>query len=157
MTPLGIFRKKEKKEPTEEKQALKKETTAQPAEKTLLGSLCKDDQELYEVMARTILLNPETVVKEGANFYLEKAQNYEKDGNRIGARTAYQTAGEISLYEGKLPLVQKFFKKAADVDPEYPNRKIFEFFGKKENAERALAVAKEFYTRTEKHAETQKT
>jgi len=70
----------------------------------------------------------------------------------VKARIAYQVAGEISLYEGKLAQIQKFFKKAAEVDPNYVNRKLFEYYGKKENAERALTVAQEFYTKTEKSA-----
>jgi len=149
MTPFGIFRKKEKKE--EKDSAPKK-----PAQRTLLEELCGDDKELYEVLSRTIMLNPDTATREGADSYVQKAQVYEKDGNRMRARIAYQMAGEISLYEGKLPQVQKFFKKAAEVDSEYPNREIFDFFGKKENAERAMAVAKEFYARTGKRTEAQK-
>jgi hypothetical protein len=68
----------------------------------------------------------------------------------VRARVEYQTAGELALYEGKLPQVQKYFKKAAEVDPDYPNKGIFEFFVKKENAEKALSVAQEYYARKAK-------
>lgn len=148
MTPFGIFRKKKK----EEKEPQKKAPTPQPTQKTLLEQLCGGDKKLYEVLSRTVLLNPETIVDEGINSYTEKAQEYEKDGDHAKARIAYQAAGEISLYQGKLAQVQKLFKKAAEVDPDYPNKKLFEYFSKKENAERALEVAQEFYTKTGKRA-----
>jgi len=135
---LGIFRKKEKEQ--------KKETV----QKTLLEELCGGDSELYQALSRTILLNPEMTAREGINSYAEKAQQYEKTGDNVRARVAYQAAGEISLYEGKLAQMQKFFKKAAEVDPNYVNRNVFEYYGKKENAERALAVAREFYAKTGK-------
>jgi len=144
MTPLGIFRKKEKEEKKEE---------AQPTQKTLLEELCGDDMELYEALSRTIMLNPEITVKEGVDSHVGKAQEHEKAGNHVRARIAYQVAGEISLYEGKLAQMQKFFEKASEVDPNYANRNVFEYFGKKENAERALTVAKEFYTKIGKLAE----
>ncbi len=152
MTPFGIFRKKEKKEQAEAKEQVPKKETEprQPAHKSLLEELCGKDRELYEVLSRTIMLNPKIAVEEGVDSYVEKAQTHEKDGNHVQARIAYQMAGEISLYEGRLQQVQRFFKKAAEVDPEYSNRTVFEFFGKKENAERAVAMAKEFYSRTGK-------
>lgn len=157
MTPFGIFRKKEKKEQAEAKeQGPKKETEPRkPAQKSLLEELCGKDQELYEVLSRTIILNPKTAIEEGADAYVEKAQTHEKGGNYVQARIAYQMAGEISLYEGRLQQVQRLFKKAAEVDPEYSSRTAFEFFSRKENAERAMAVAKEFYTKTGKLAEAE--
>lgn len=145
MVPPGFFRRKEKE---------KKEAAAsQQAPKTLLEELCKDDKELLEVMSRTILLNPETTLKEGIDFYVDKAQEHEKSGDLVKARIAYQVAGEISQYEGKLVQTQKFFKKAAEVDPNYVNRQVFEYYAKKENADRALAVAQEYYTKTRKSPE----
>lgn len=142
MAPLGIFRKKEKK------------ATAQKlGPKTLLEELCGDDRKLYEALSRTTLLNPEMTAREGINSYIEKAQEYEKAGDHMRARVTYQTAGEISLYEGKLAQAQKFFKKASEVDPESPYKGVFEFYANKENAEKALKVAKEFYAQTVKRTE----
>jgi len=136
MVPFGIFRKE------------KKEAAAKPAQKTLLEELCGGNDELYWALSRTILLNPEITVKEGIDSYIERAEEYEKTGNRARARIAYQVAGEISIYNGKLAQAQKFFKKAAEVDPDFENRNIFEYLSKKENTERVLAVAQEFYART---------
>jgi len=95
-------------------------------------------------------MNPRMTMKEGLDSYVEKAQNYEKDGDSVRARIAYQTAGQISQFEGKLVQTQKFFKKAVEVDPNFVNKKVYEYYSKKENAERALAVAREYYARTEK-------
>ena len=149
MTPLGLFRKKEKT--TQEKT---KETLGpQPPEKTLLDELTGGDKELHEALSRTLLLNPETTVKDGMDSYAKKAEEYEQAQKPRNARIAYQVAGEIALYEGKLAQVQKFFKKAAEVEPDSPYRNIFEYLSKKENAQRALTVAQEFYTKMGKKAQ----
>jgi len=147
MRLFGIFRKKEKEKK-------KEATVTKPAEKSLLAELCGKDKELYEALSRTILLNPQMTAKGGIDPYVEKAEAYEKNRDNIKARISYQVAGEISLYEGKLAQIQKFFKKAAEVDPNYGDRKVFEYLSKKENAERALRVAQEYYTKTKKGAET---
>ena len=140
MVSLDVSRKERKEE--------KKETaTLQSAQEKLLDELCGDDKELYEVSITTILLNPEMTVKEGVNSHIEKAEEYKKAKDYVKTRIAYQIAGEISLYEGKLSLAQELFKKAAEVDPNYLFRKALEYFSQKEDAERALAVAQEFYTR----------
>ena len=150
MTPFGLFRKKEKETPEKKKETPK---TKQPAQKTVLDELSRGDVELREALSRTLLLNPETVVKDGADFYASKAQEHEEAQNFRSARIAYQVAGEIALYEGKMAQMQRLFKKAAEVDPECPYRDAFEYLSKKENGERALAVAKEFYGRMGKRTE----
>jgi len=148
MAPLSIF-KRAKKE-TEKKVEEKVE------EKTLLEDLCKGDNELYTALSRFLLLNPEMTRGAGEiDARIEKAQDYEKNKDYVRARIEYQVAGELALYEGKTAQVQKLFQKAAEADPNYPNRNIFEYLAKKENVEKAIAVAKEFYARTAKPA-TQK-
>lgn len=148
MPSLGLFRRK-KKEASE-----KEAPAAQPAQKTLLDELCGNDKELQAALSRTLLLNPETTVKEGMDSYARKAQEYEHAQKPRNARIAYQVAGEIALFEGKLAPMQKFFKRAAEVEPECPYRDAFDYLSKKENAERALAVAQEFYKKIGKRAET---
>jgi hypothetical protein len=143
MTPLGIFKRRKKE--TEGKIEKKIE------EKTLLEELCKGDNELYSALSRTLLLNPETTKKSGEmDARVEKAQEYEKNKDYLRARITYQVAAELALFEGKAAQVQKLFKKAAEIDPAYLNRSIFEFLAKKENAEKAIAVAQEYYARMAK-------
>jgi len=138
MASLGIFKRRKKE--TEEKVEKKVE------EKTLLEDLCKGDNELYSALSRTLLLNPEATKKTGEmDARVEKAQEHEKNKDYVRARIEYQVAAELALYEGKTAQVQKLFKKAAEIDPNYPNRNIFEFFTKKENTEKAIAVAQEYY------------
>lgn len=144
MAVVGIFRKKEKKE--------EKPIAPEPAQKPLLQELCGDD-ELYQVLSRTVLMNPQMTMKDGIDSYIEKARSFEEAGNHVRARIAYQAAGEISQFEGNLAQTQKFFKKAAEVTPDFANRKFFEYYSKKENAERALAIAQEYYTKTGKRGE----
>jgi poly-D-alanine transfer protein DltD len=145
MAPFGIPHRK--KEETEVK-------TAEPTQKTVLEKLCGNDRELFNALSRTIMLNPEATVKEGMESYNEKAHEHEKAGNNMRARIAYQVAGEIALYEGKISEVQKFFKKAAEADPNYVQVKVFEYLAKKGNTERAIAVSHQFYAEAGKLKET---
>jgi len=148
MTPLGIFGKKEKKEKTKE---ISKEQAHEKTQESLLEKLCKGDNELLDILSRTVLIDPEmTKNQAGVDARAESAQEYEKNKDNIRARVEYHTAGELALYEGKTALVQKYFKKAAEVDPAYAQRNVFEFFSKKENAEKAVAVAREYYAQTAK-------
>jgi len=146
MAPLGLFRKKEKAAETK-----KDSLVASKAEpKTLLDELCRGNKELREALGRTLLLNPEAMVKEGIESHVEKAEEYEEAQRTTNARIEYQVAGQIALHDGKLPQVQKLFKKAAEIEPDSPYVKAFEYFGKKENAEKAIAVAQEFYAKAGK-------
>jgi len=149
MAPRSIFKRRKKE--TEEK--VKEKVEEKVEKKTLLEELCQGDNELYSALSRTLLLNPDMTKKAGeTDARIEKAQEYEKNKDYLRARIEYQVAGELALYEGKTAQAQKFFKKAAEVDPAYPNRSIFEFFAKKENAEKAIAVAQEYYERVAKPA-----
>jgi hypothetical protein len=147
MPLLGFFRRKEK-----ETAETKKEThAAQKAEpKTLLDELCKGNRELREALSRALLLNPESIIKEGIDHHVQKAEEYEDAQKTTNARIEYQVAGQIALHDGKLPQMQKYFKKAAEIEPDSPYKNAFEYLSKKENAEKAIAVAQEFYTKASK-------
>jgi hypothetical protein len=149
MPLLGFFRRKGKeKETTETKKETHPTPKAEP--KTLLDELCKNDKELREALARALLLNPESVTKEGIEHHIQKAEEYENDQKTTNARIEYQIAGQIALHDRKLPQMQKYFKKAAEIEPDSPYKNTFEYLSKKENAEKAIAVAQEFYTKLNK-------
>jgi len=152
MTPLRIFRRKEKEEKEVEKKA--KEAPI-PARKTLLEDLCKGDTELYNALSRTLLLNPEMTKNAGEiDARAGKAQEYENNKDFVKARIEFQVAGELALYEGKTAQVQKWFKKAAEVDPAYPNKNVFDYLAKKENADKAITVAQEYYAHSAKPSQS---
>lgn len=153
MTPLGIFgRKKKAEKPTEVTKGQKQEKT----QESLLEKLCKGDNELCNALSRTLLLDVESTKSQGdIDKRVANAQGYEKDKENVRARVEYQAAGELALYEGNATLAQKFFKKAAEVDPTYVHKNIFEYFAKKENAEKAVAIASEYYAQTAKTPHTQ--
>ncbi len=137
MTPFGLFGKKKQK--IEEK----------IAERTLLDELCGDDSELKKALTLVLLLNPARTSKMGGiDSHLEKAKGYEEKGDEVRARVEYQVAGELALYDGNLAHVQKLFKKAAEADPDYDHKNIYEFFIRRENAEKAVNIAKEYYKRS---------
>jgi len=149
MPLLGFFRRKGKEKATTETEKEPKEKP-KPEVKTLLDELCKNDIELCEALNRALLINPESVTKEGIESHAQKAEEYEKDQKSTNARIEYQVAGQIALHDGKLPQMQKYFKKAAEIEPDSPYKKAFEYLSKKENAEKAIAVAQEFYAKANK-------
>lgn len=137
MTPFGIFGKKKDKQ------------AAEPQQEDLVEKLCSGDKELFNVMTRTLLLDAEKTKSQGdMDARAEKAQGFEKNNENVRAMVEYQAAGELALYEGKVPLVQKYFKKASENDTAHARRDVFEFFAKKENAEKAVAIAREYYAQT---------
>jgi hypothetical protein len=138
MAPLGIFKRRKK----ETEKIVEKKVE----EKTLLEELCKGDSEIYNVLKVTMLLNPEITKQDGEiDARIEKAQKYEKNKDYVKARIEYNAAGGLALFEGKIALVQKLFQKAAEVDSTNPDRSILEYFAKKENAEKAIVIAQEYY------------
>lgn len=139
---LDLFRRKKKSEVKEKKK------TSESTEKSILEELCKGDTELLFALTRTVLLNPERLYGEGIDFYIEKAQNFEKEKDFLRTRINYQAAGEIALYKGNLTQVQKFFKKCAELESSPVYKKVFEYYSKKADAEKAVKVAKEYYRRT---------
>jgi hypothetical protein len=135
------------------KETKKEEETTESAEKPLLEDLCKGDTNLFNALSRTLLLNPQRLVKEGIESHVKQAEEFKKNKDLIRARIHYQAAGEIALYEGKLEQVRGFFKKCAELesDPEY--KKVFAYYSRKANAEKALKVAQEYYAQTAKSFE----
>ena len=126
----------------------KKKTEEKIAEKKLLDEICGNDVELKQALTMILLLNPQRTGETGGiDSHLELAKGYENENDHVRSRVEYQVAGELALYEGKLVQTQKFFQKAADADPHY-NHRVFEFFSKEENIERAIAAATEYYRRT---------
>lgn len=143
MTPLGIFGKKE--------QVKKTDVPKEQTQESLLEKLCKGNKELYNILSRTLLLDVETTKSQGdMDTRVASAQEFEKNKHNVRARVEYRAAGELALYEGKTAVAQKYFKKAAEVDPTYAQKDVFDFFAKKENAEKAVAVAREYYAQTAK-------
>ncbi len=152
MGPPSFFRRKKK---VEEKKKEKK--TPESTEKSLLEELCKGDAELFSVLSHTVLLDPFRLLDEGLSSYVERAQEFEEKKDFERARVQYRAAGEIALYEGNLAQVQKFFKKCAELESNPEFQKIFAYFTKKANAEKALKVAQEYYAQTVKSPEGKET
>lgn len=138
---LDLFRRKKKAEGKEKSESIGKSS---------LEELCGNDHELCYTLSRTLFLHPTRPQTKGLDSYVKKAKDYEKKKDFLRARIEYQVAGELALYEGKLTEAQRFFKKCAELeqDPEY--KKIFEYYLQKENAEKALKIAQEFYARRSK-------
>jgi len=124
---LDRFRKKkEKKVNIETKKTI-----------TELEQLCGDDKETYEALRHTMFLDPRkigTSMKEAA----EKAKKYEKEKDLVKARTWYEIAGGLAIYEENVEKVVEFFSEIEKISPntEYSILK---------NPEKAVEKAQEYY------------
>ena len=124
---LDRFRKKEEKKiDIETKKTI-----------TELERLCGDDKETYEALYDTMFLDPrkpETSMKEAA----ENAKKSEKAKDLVKARTWYEIAGGLAIYEGNVKKVVEFFTECEKISPDikYPILK---------NPEKAVDKAQEYY------------
>ena len=123
---LDRFRKKEKKIDIETKKTI-----------TELKQLCGDDKETYEALHHTMFLDPRktgTSMKEAA----ENAKKSEKAKDLVRARTWYEIAGSLAIYEGNVKKVVEFFTECEKISPDikYPILK---------NPEKAVEKAQEYY------------
>lgn len=143
---LDRFRGKKEVEKAEEK-------PLESAGKSLLEELCGGDTKLFHALSHTVLLNPQRLSKEGIESHIKQAEESEKKKDFLRARIHYQAAGEIALYEGKLAQAREFFKKCAELESDSEYKKVFSYYSRKPNAEKALKVAQEYYAQTIKSPE----
>jgi len=148
MGPLGFFGKKKETRKEEKK-------TSVATGSSLLEELCKGDTELYNALSRTLLLDPQRLSNEGIDSHVKEAQEFEEKKDFLRARVHFQVAGELALYEGKLAKAREFFKKCAQLEsnPEY--KRVFEYYSKKANAEKAFKVAQEYYAQAMKSSKVE--
>lgn len=108
-----------------------------------------DDRQLSDAVNFTVSPDPSFLVREGIN-YVELAEKYEKGKNKnlTIAGVHYWNAGRAAMFEGNLELARKCFLKYAELNPNSPFVEHFKFYRKKENAERAMKVAQEYYRKT---------
>lgn len=133
---------------------VKEEEKPKVAEKNLLEKLCERYEIPYPVISITLPLDPR-----GRNIEElgKKGMEYEKANDPIRARSEYWTAGGAALYRGDLKLIQKYFGKCAELtSPNSEYRESFEFYAKRENAEKVVKLAKEYYDKTLKPIEEKK-
>jgi len=126
---LDKFRKKKE----EEKKADVKSTGAI----TEFEQFCGDDKEAYEALFNTMFLDPrkiETSMREAA----ENAKKFEKSGDPVRARTWYEIAGGLAIYEGNVKKVVEFFTECEKISP---NSK----YSILKNPEKAVTKAQEYY------------
>ncbi|MGQ9507349.1 MAG: hypothetical protein ACUVTB_05770 [Candidatus Bathycorpusculaceae bacterium] len=125
---LDRFRKKkeEKKTDTETVKTI-----------TELEQICEDNKETYEALHNTMFLDPTkitTSMKEAA----ENAKKFEKEKDFVRARTWYEIAGGLAIYEGNVKKVVEYFSECQKLSP---NTK----YSILKNPEKAVAKAQEYY------------
>jgi hypothetical protein len=124
---LDRFRKKKKEEINIE---TKKTITE-------LEQLCGDDKETYEAIRHTMFLDPTktgTSMKEAA----ENAKKFEKAKDLVKARTWYEIAGGLAIYEGNVKKVVEFFTECEKISPDIKYTIL-------KNPEKAVEKAQEYY------------
>jgi len=123
---LGLFRKKEVKKGIETQKVI-----------TEIERLCGDDKETYEALLHTMFLDPrkiEMTTKEAA----ENAKKFEKAKNLMRAKTWYEIAGGLAIYEGNVKKVVEFFSESERLTPDTKHPIL-------KNPEKAVAIAQEYY------------
>ncbi len=120
---LDRFRKKKVEEKTEEISDLER--------------ICMGDKEVYEALRRTMLLDPRKVgvpIKEA----IKRAKDFEKQKDKLRAKTWYEVAGGLAIYEGDVEKVKEYFGKCVKLSPE-SNYAILKI------PEKAVSKAQEYY------------
>ena len=126
---LDRFRKKKKEE-----NAINIETKKTITE---LEQLCGNDKETYEALHHTMFLDPPktgTSMKEAA----ENAKKFEKAKDFVKARTWYEIAGGLAIYEGNVKKVVEFFTECEEISPDITYTIL-------KNPEKAVEKAQEYY------------
>jgi len=124
---LDRFRRKKKEEKTDIKSRMTTE----------LEQICGNDKETYEALLNTMFLDPTKIgisTKEAA----ENAKKSEKEKDFLKARTWYEIAGALAIYEGNAKKVEEFFNECEKISPD----KKYQIL---KNPEKAVAKAQEFY------------
>ena len=117
----------------------KKKKTDVETTKTIseLEQLCGDDKETYEALFHTMFLDPRKVgtsMKEAA----DNAKKFEKAKDFVKARTWYEIAGGLAIYEGNVKKVLEFFSEIEKISPDTKYTIL-------KNPEKAVAKAQEYY------------
>jgi hypothetical protein len=126
---LDRFRKKKKEEKNTDIEHTKIITE--------LEQLCGDDKETYEALFHTMFLDPRKVgtsMKEAA----DNAKKSEKEKDFVKARTWYEIAGGLAIYEGNVKKVVEFFSEIEKISPDTKYTIL-------KNPEKAVAKAQEYY------------
>ncbi len=101
----GLFRKKKSESSDSTPESLK----VSPGSRLL--ELCNGDTELYQSLARILIVDPKRVTVPIDSF-LAEAQEDEAKGDKLRAELAYRIAGALALFKGDKEGVQKYFQKA---------------------------------------------
>jgi len=117
----------------------KKKKTNVETTKTIskLKQLCGDDKETYEALFNTMFLDPKKVgtsMKEAA----DNAKKFEKEKDFVRAKTWYEIAGGLAIYEGNVKKVVEFFSEIERISPDTKYTIL-------KNPEKAVAKAQEYY------------
>ncbi|MGB9777960.1 MAG: hypothetical protein ACPLW8_01025 [Candidatus Bathyarchaeales archaeon] len=104
---------------------------------TELEEICGDDKETYEALHNTMFLDPRkitTSMKEA----VENAKKFEKEKDFVRARTWYEIAGGLAIYEGNVKKVVEYFSECQKLSPNTEYKIL-------KNPEKAVAKAQEYY------------
>jgi hypothetical protein len=126
---LDRFRKKKKEEKNTDIEHTKIITE--------LEQLCGDDKETYEALFHTMFLDPRKVgtsMKEAE----DNAKKFEKAKDFVRARTWYEIAGGLAIYEGNVKKIVEFFSEIEKISPDTKYTIL-------KNPEKAVAKAQEYY------------
>ena len=128
---LNRFRRRKKRE-----EGLPKKESSSSIEETDLKKICSDDHEAYEALFDTMFLSPQSMGST-SDEVAEKAEEYMRKGDTVGAAVNYRITGGLAIYEGDINKVKKYFSKYSELTGK--KLKILEI------PERAVKKAREYY------------
>lgn len=116
----------------------KTETVVETVEQVLspLQKICGNDGEVYQALSEVMFLDP-TKVKISMDEAVKKAEEFEKQGNKLRAKVYYRIAGSLAVYKADVAKVKRYFGKAQKLAGEK--------YAILQNPEKALAKAQEYY------------
>ena len=102
--------------------------------------LCDGNTELYQSLARILILDPRRITVPLESFIAD-GQDRETKGDNLRAELAYRIAGALALYKGDKEAVQKYFEKALSLaSASRPEYKMLS-----QHAGDAVEVARRYY------------
>jgi hypothetical protein len=111
------------------------ETTEQSP--TELQMVCGGDREVYQALSHVMFLDP-TKIRMTMEEAVKKANEFEKEGDKLKAKIHYEIAGGLAIYKGDVAKVKQYFGKAQKLSKKekYYILKV---------PEKAVAKAQEYY------------
>ena len=121
-----------------------------------LNELCQGDSRLHKALSNFLLLEPQRQLPflGTAEDFAKKASSALARNNPIEARTDFETAARIEIYNGNIEKVKTFLEKAQGLPDKYGEESRLTLLA---NLERAIEIAAQYFHNKPVPVEVEKT